>query len=178
MKYLIYTIAIILLFGINLGLFGNLPFFGKTPSLLFLLTIYFALEKKDLDFFFIAFVSGVFLDFFSAHFFGAYTMSLLVLAAGLHLFTQNFILQELNWKFLIGVLLGSLALLQTFLWLYALSVSSMHLAQETESLGIYFNGFAGSFFYNLFLMYPVYFFYGYLRKLVDYITVRRRSLVR
>ncbi len=176
MKYLIYTIAIILLLGINLGLFGNLPFFGQTPNLLFLLTLYFALEKKDFDFFFIAFVCGVFLDFFSVHYFGAYTISLLILASGLYLLTQNFILQELNWKFLAAILLGSLAILQIFLWLYALLVSGVYLAQEPESLGIYFNGFTGSLFYDLILMYPVYFFYGYLRKLVDALTLKRRGL--
>ncbi|MFA5990655.1 MAG: hypothetical protein WC794_00205 [Candidatus Doudnabacteria bacterium] len=176
MKYLIYTIAITLLLGINLGLFGNLPFFGQTPNLLFLLTFYFALEKKDLDFFFIAFVSGLFLDFFSVHFFGGYTIALLVTASLLYLFTQNFILQDINWKFLIGILLGSMAVARILLWFYAVSVAVMHLAPETDSLKVYFSDFTWSFLYNLLLMYPIYFFYGYLRKLVDLLTVKRRGI--
>lgn len=175
-KYLIYTIAIILLFGINLGLFGNLSVFGQVPNLLFLLMIYFALEKKELDFFYIAFLSGLFLDFFSVHFFGGYTLSFLVLSAVLYSLTQNFILQDLNWKFLIGVLLGSMAVLQIFLWCYASAVAVMHLSAEPESLGVYFNNFVWNFLYNLLLFYPVYFYYGYLRKLVDLLTVKRRGM--
>lgn len=140
--------------------------------------MYFVLDKKDYDFFFIAFISGIYLDFFSAHFFGAFTFSLLFLSSILHIVTQNFIIRELNWKFVVGLLLSSLAVFRVFLWIYAIAVSVMHLSQPTEAINVYFNGFFWSFVYNLLLLYPVYLFYRYLKKLTDNFTVKRRSLVR
>lgn len=176
MKYFIYTIAIILLFGINLGLFGRLPIYGQVPNLLFLLVIYFALEKKSYDFFFIAFLSGLMLDFFSAHFFGAFIFSLLFLSAALHLLARNFIVLELDKKALIAVLFGSWAILRLCLGLYSIMVFSFHLTSEAGGIKVYFNGFIWSLFYNLFLLYPVYLFYGYLKKIVDSLTAGRRTL--
>ncbi len=178
MKYLIYTIAIILLFGVNLGLFGNLPIFGQVPNLLFLLTMYLALEKKDYDFLFVAFICGIFLDFFSASFFGGFTFSLLITSAVLHVISQNFILLELDWKFLVGLLLGSMALFKLLLWLYIFFVTISHLYAGNESLSMYFRNFAWNYLYNLLLIYPMYFFYGYLRKLIDGIKVRKHGLGR
>lgn len=61
-KYLIYFFAIVALLVLNLGLFNNLQIKGQIPNLLFLFSLCFALEKKSFDFFFVAFVSGLFLD--------------------------------------------------------------------------------------------------------------------
>jgi len=176
-KYVIYTLALVLLFGVNLGLFGRLPIYGQVPNLLFLLVLYFALEKKDYDFFFIAFLSGIILDFFSAHFFGAFTFTLLFLSSFLHLLARNFIVVELDKKALVALLLGSWAVFRLLLGLLAVLALRMHLTSEAEGLKMYFNGFVWSLIYNLLLLYPVYLFYGYLRKIVDNLTVRRRRLI-
>jgi cell shape-determining protein MreD len=86
MKYLIYLFAIIILLAVNIGLFNNLQIKGQIPNLLFLMTLFFVLEKKSYDFFFISMVSGLFLDFFSTSFFGSFTVALLTLSLLLHFF--------------------------------------------------------------------------------------------
>src|SRR3989344_3299474 len=105
MKYFIYLLSVIILLGLNLGIFGQFPIFGQIPNLLFLLVIFFALEKRSYDFFFVGFVCGLFLDFFSANYFGSFTLSFLAVGLAMHVFAGSFIGVELNWKVLGLILL-------------------------------------------------------------------------
>src|SRR3989344_6272424 len=101
MKYLIYLISIIVLLGLNLGLFNNFQINGQIPNLLFLFCLCFSLEKSakggsasggiDYDFFFVSFISGLFLDFYSTSFFGGFTLAFLCLSFLLHLMATNVI---------------------------------------------------------------------------------------
>jgi cell shape-determining protein MreD len=177
MKYLFYLFTIIVLLGFNLGLFSSLQVGGQIPNLLLLLTIYFSLEKKNYDFFFVAFVSGVFLDFYSAGFFGAFTLAFLIFAFLIHLVVNNFIVLEINWKSLSLLLLGSLLVMNLILWVYGLIVFKLNWVPDYESLKIYMSKFFVSFAYNWLLLYPVYLLFGYLKNFIDNFTVRRRGIV-
>src|SRR5271155_5350447 len=118
MKYVIYLISIIVLLGLNVGLFSNLQIQGQIPNLLLLLTVYFALDKKGYDFFFTAFVCGIFLDFFSPGFFGAFTVAFLILALAINALVNSLMLLEINWKSLTLLLLGALVVVNFSVWLY------------------------------------------------------------
>ncbi len=122
MKYLIYFIAIIILLGLNLGIFNFFPIFGHVPNLLFLLSLFFALEKKDYDFFFTAFICGLFLDFYSAGFFGAFTLAFLTVSVAIHSFVNNVFVFEINWKTLSAALFTGMLFLTLIIWLYGLVV--------------------------------------------------------
>ena len=145
MKYFIYLLAIIILLGVNLGLFNNLQFGGQIPNFLLLLTVYFSLEKKDFDFFFIAFVCGVFLDFYSANFFGGYTLAFLATALALHIFVNYILVLEVNWKSLTGLIFCSLVLVNFLLWLYGLLAFKLNLAADYTGFKIYLDGFLAGF---------------------------------
>jgi cell shape-determining protein MreD len=178
MKYLIYLIAIIILLGVNLGLFNNLQIQSQIPNLLFLLTLFFALEKKDYDFFFIALISGIFLDFFSAGFFGGFTLAFLAVAFGAHLVAANLLVAELNWKTLSLALLGALVFFNLTLWAYGLAAFKLSFSLQYIGIKIFTSRFLASFFYNWLLLYPVYLFFTFLHNFVDNLNIRRRGVVR
>jgi rod shape-determining protein MreD len=175
MKYLIYLVAIIILAGVNVGLFNNLQLFGQIPNLLLLFTICAALEKNNYDFFFIALVSGIFLDFYSASFFGSFTIGLLLVALFLNFLVNTFVVLELNWKSLSLLVLASLVFLDFFLWSYGLLAYRLNWSVDFVSLKAYSGSFFSALIYNWLLLYPTYVFYTFTRRLVDNLSLRRRG---
>jgi rod shape-determining protein MreD len=178
MKYLVYFFTIIILLGLNLGLFNSWQIGGQFPNFLLLLTIFFALEKKDFDFYFIAFFSGLFLDFYYTGFFGAYTFSLITIALGLHLLANRFLVLELNWKSLTLLLLGSLIVFNFLLFVYGFITYKIGLSGEYENIKAFSGSFPQSFFYNWLLLYPMYLFSQGLKNFIDNWTVRSRGIIR
>jgi cell shape-determining protein MreD len=177
-KYLVYLIAIIILLGVNLGLFNSLQIQSQTPSLLFLLTLFFALEKKGYDFFFIALISGLFLDFYSAGFFGAFTLAFLVVSLLTHLFAANVLAAELNWKTLSLSLLGALVVFNLIIWAYGLMAFKLSFTSQYIGIKIFTSRFLINFLYDWLLLYPVYLYFTFLRNFTDNMDVRRRGVVR
>lgn len=173
MKYLAYLIFIILLFGLNVGFFSLFKLQGVAPNLLLIMVILFALEKGDLDFFFIAVLSGFFLDFFSGAFFGGYSLGFLLLAFLLNLVVQNFAVFEMNWKFLTGALLASVLFLDFFLWFYNLLILKSGLATAAAvNFGLFQRQFLIQFFYNLLLLFPMLRLKNFVQALIQKITYR------
>ena len=178
MKYLIYLIAIIFLLGINLGLFNSLQVQGQIPNLLFLLTLFFALEKNDYDFFFVALMSGLFLDFYSGVFFGGFTLAFLSVSLCAHLLVTNILAADLNWKTLSAFLFGALVIFNLILLAYGLIVFKLNFSPQYTGLRIFTSQFLINFLYNWLLLYPVYLVFTFLRNIVDNMNIRRRGVVR
>lgn len=178
MKYLIYLIAVIVLLGVNLGLFSNLRIQSQIPNLLFLLTLFFALEKKDYDFFYIAFFSGLFLDFYSGSFFGGFTLAFLVVFLCVNLFVTNVLVVDLNSRTLSLALLAALVFVNLIIWAYQLAAFKLNLSPQYIGIQIFTSRFLVSFLYNLAFLYPVYLFFTYLRNLVDKLSIHRRGIIK
>ena len=177
MKYLIYIISIIILLGINLGLFGNLQILSQVPNLLLLFTLCAALEKKNYDFLYIAFVCGIFLDFFSASFFGGFTLSFLFIALILNFLSNAFVLLELNWKSLSLILFGALLLLNLFLWVYGFIAFWLHWTGDFNNFKNFSGVFLINLLYNWVLLYPTFIYYSYVRRIIDGFEIRGRGVV-
>src|ERR1700690_3255463 len=176
MKYLVYLIAIIVLLGVNLGVFNYFPIKEQIPNLLLLLVLLFALEKKDFDFFFLAFVSGLFLDFYSAGFFGGFTLAFLAVSLAAHLVVDNIFVFEINWKTLSLSLLVGLAIFNLVIWAYGLLAYKLSWESEYINIGVYISHFPVNFLYNWLLLYPVYLFFTFLRSFVDNLSSHRRGV--
>lgn len=159
-------------------MFGNLRIQGQMPNLLFLLALFFALEKKDYDFFFIALVSGMFLDFYSAGFFGGFTLAFLIVSLCAHLFATDILVIDLNWKTLSLSLLAALIIFYLIVWVYQLSAFKLNAGSQYTGIKIFTARFLVNFFYNWLLLYPVYLYYTFLRNIVDSLSVRRRGVVK
>jgi len=178
MKYLLYLLAIIILVGINIGLFNNLQIGGQIPNLLLLLVLYFSLDKDSYDFFFLAFVSGIFLDFYSADAFGAFTLAFLLVAISARILSSRVVVLEANWKYLTLLLLGSLLCFDLVVWLYGLAAYSLGLSLGYVSIRAFTASLIPGFFYNWLLLYPMYMLYDFLKNLIDGLTIRRRGIIR
>ncbi len=178
MKYLIYLIAIIFLLTINLGLFNHLEIKGQIPNLLFLFTLCCVLEKEDFDFFFVALVSGILLDFYSADFFGAFTVAFLIISFFLHLFINKLMFLGLSWKSLSATLIFSLFSLNFMVWLYGLITFKLGWIGHATGFKVVLSGFLPALFYNVLLLYPVYVFAIFLKRFINNLYIRRRGVVR
>src|SRR5438132_835918 len=110
MKYLLYIIFVILLLSINVGFFSYFSIWGVVPNLLFLVVIIIALEGKAFGFFYVSVIAGLFLDFYSTSFVGSFTFAFLILSFSLHLLVRNVFMFEINWKYLSGIVLICLLL--------------------------------------------------------------------
>ncbi len=177
MKYLIYLLAIIILLGINLGLFNYLQIQNQMPNLLLLLTLCFALEKKDYDFFFIAFVSGLFLDFYSTGFFGQFTLAFLLAAFFLHIFA-NILALEQNFKTLSAALAVCVIFFNFFVWLYSFAAFKLNWTGEYLDFKMLLKGLAASLVYSWLLLYPVYLLSQFLKRSLDRLNQRSGGVVR
>lgn len=177
MKYFIYIISIIILLGLNVGLFNNLQIRGQIPNLLLLLTLYCSLEKKGYEFFFVAFIAGIFLDFYSVNFFGSFTLAFLVLALAIHFLSGSLMVLEVNWRSLTLLLLASLLLVNFTLWLYGFLAFKLNLTADYESIVVFIKSFPAEFFYNWLLLYPMYLLSNLLKRLIDNLKLRRRGFV-
>ena len=178
MKYFIYLISIIILLGLNLGLFSLFPIRGQLPNLLFLMALCASLWKKDFDFFFISLISGLFLDFFSTGFFGAYTLALLTMSLCLHLFANNVLITEFNWKTLSVAAAFSWLFFSIMVWLYSLAAFKLNLNVENIGFKFFIGGFFPSLFYNLLLLHPIRAVSNFLKLYVDNLIIRGRGVIR
>ncbi len=178
MKYLIYLAALLVLAGFNVGIFRSLPLAGQVPNLLFLFVLCFVLEKKDYDFFFVAFFTGLFLDLYATGFFGGWTLGLLLVVVALHGFANWLTVVGLNWKSLGFVLTAALLLLNLELWLYGLVISRFNWSGSYVPLNAYVRAFLPQLLYDGLLLYPVYVYYNLIMRWVENLSLKRRGIVR
>src|SRR5581483_2002403 len=174
MKYFIYLIAIILVAGLNAGVFNNLQIRGQAPNFLLLLAVCFTLEKKDFDFFFVCFFCGLLLDFYSSGFFGGFTLAFLGIGLILHIFSGNFLVTELNWKTLSLVIALALAFLDFVLCLYGLAAFKFNWTYQVIGFKVFAGSFIPALLYNLLLLYPAYLATVFVIRIVDNMDVRKR----
>lgn len=173
MKYLIYLLAIVFILGLNVGLFAYLKIGGVAPNLLLIFVMLFSLEKDSYDFFFIALISGIFLDFYSVVTFGSFSIALVLLAYFLHLFVNRLVVFESNWKYLLGILAGSLLLVNIIIWLYSEAMFKLDLIPFPMETKLLLNQVVMGFIYNLLLLYPMYRFTDFVQRVVSSLSYSR-----
>lgn len=178
MKYLIYFVTIIFLLSVNIGFFGQLPVWGQIPNLLLLLLINFSLDKKSFDFFFVALIAGLLVDFYSSTFFGGFTLGFLLVASFIYILANAFIFLEVNWKSLSILTFASLCVLYFTVWLYGFSVSKMGIQPTYIPFKYFLRNFPGMLIYNLILLFPMYLFSNWLKDFVNRLLMKSRGVVR
>ncbi len=166
MKYLIYLLLIIVLCGVSVGLSPLINIRGQVPQLLFLLAFIWSLDRAGWDFLFVAFISGLFLDFYTGSFVGTFSMPLITVCLVFHFIIENFLALELSPKFLAALLLPAQILFGTVYFFYSWLLYKMHLWPILPDAKILAEGFIISFFYNLLFLYPIFSLTDYVRMLV------------
>ncbi len=156
MKYIIYVIVIIILAGLQVGLFGFIKLFGAVPNLLLLFVVGCCLQRDTADSFFVALIAGLFLGFSSSILVGSYSLVFLVLAALLYFIIYRLVVFELNWKYLLAVAAGATIFVEICVW--GISKLGTHYAWSAVSLDIFIlrRNLVFEVIYNLLLIYPIY----------------------
>lgn len=156
MKYAIYFFIIIILAGVNFGVFPFLSFYGVLPNLLLILLVVVSLSKAKPEFsFFIAFFSGLILDFSSGIFFGSFTITFLCLVLILELITKNFLVIDIDWKYQIIIFILVLILTHLLLYGFNLLAFYFHWVKERVDLASLKETLLPFLAYNLLLFYPI-----------------------
>lgn len=118
MKYFIYFFVILCLVGITGGVFDVFPLFRSVPQLLLVFVAVIAVERKNLDYIFVALVSGIFMDALTGVAFGSYTLSYFAAALLIRLVFQDFLLVSNAWKHLPWIVVIATIVQHIWVWLY------------------------------------------------------------
>jgi cell shape-determining protein MreD len=167
MKYLFYTLFLIILCGLWVALAPFLRISGQVPQVLFLLVLAWSLEKQDEDFLLIALLSGLFLDFYSGLAAGSFTVPLLMVALLARLVTNNFLALELNSKYLAALLLPAQVLFEACYFGVGWLWFKLGLAADIPSMHMLLRGFLVALAYNLVFLYPISSLVGWIRYVVQ-----------
>ena len=163
MKYTIYFIIIILLVGLNVGLFKYIPFFGAVSNLLLLFVVGVSLQREAEESLFIAFISGIFLDYYNGLFIGSFAISFLSVSIIIYFFIHQLVVFELSWRYLFTIVTLSTIFTACLVW--ALNVLAIHFnfpAAFIDTSELHFHLMA-EVIYNLLLAYPLYLLATYLK---------------
>jgi hypothetical protein len=138
----------------------------------------FAIDKKNLDFYFFALIGGLLLDFFSTTYFGSYGFGFLLTGVFVYAMAGSLFFLEVNWKSLSLFLFGSLALLSFSLWFFNFAAFKFGWTVLYSPLKLYMTEFPANFFYNWLLLYPMYLVSNKLKDLISNFAIRSRGVVR
>ncbi len=174
MKYLIYTLTIIILLAINVGFFSTI---NLMPNLLLIFLIFHSLDKENNDFFFIALASGLLLDFYSATFTGTFMLSFLIVGLILHLLATNVIVLEINWKIMAVLSAATLALTDVLVWFFSWSAFKLGWAKYLIDISMLRHRFLVDLVCNLLLLYPMYLLAGFIKSVVENFQLRQRNKI-
>jgi cell shape-determining protein MreD len=117
MKFLVYSLLLIILLSLNLETARFLNGTGVTLNFLFLIVVFASLESRDYSFLFVAFLAGLLIDFYNAAPFGSFLFSFILLASLLNWVARTFWVYELNFR-AVAIFLGiAFVVLEILIWL-------------------------------------------------------------
>ncbi len=156
MKYLIYILVIIILTGLQIGLFSYLKLFSVAPNLLLLFLIGVCLQRGSEDSFLVAFLSGLFLEFSIGILPGSYSLPFLILAALLYFVIYRLVVFELSWKYLLAVAIASTIFVELSAWLIGKVALHYSWTIAVVDFGILKRRIIFEIIYNTALIYPIF----------------------
>jgi rod shape-determining protein MreD len=166
MKYLSYALVMLILFSLNMGMFPYLEIFSGTPNLLMLFVIALSVESKDYDFIVLAFLSGLFLDFYTDVAIGSFSVGFMLLGILIQYIAKEYLVLELNWKYLLGLMVAGYVFVYAFVWVYGLCMYRFGLANAAVELPMLQKRILPELFYNAVLLYPLYWVTDLMREFI------------
>lgn len=156
MKYFIYFIILIVLAGLQSGLFRYLKFFGAVPDLMLLFVVGCCLQREAEDAFFVALLAGLFVDLQNGVFVGSYAFSFLLLALLLYLVIRQLVVFELNFKYLVAATIVAVVFTGFLAWLISGLAEHLNLAVAAIDPHIWRSRLLPEIIYDVILCYPIY----------------------
>lgn len=119
MKYIIYSILILFLLAVNIESTRLFLAWPVRLNLLLLLIVFAGLKKHNYDFLWMAFVCGLFLDFYHAAPFGSFLFTFLITAWLVSWAARIFWVYELDWRGIGLFMVLALIFSEILLWTYS-----------------------------------------------------------
>ena len=176
MKYLIYTILIIVLLSINMEAARLFFYTPVRVNLLVLPVIFSAVEKRDRSFLFLAFVSGLFLDFYGSAPFGTFLFSFILGASLLNWAAQAFWVHALSFKPFALFTASALVLIGILTRIFSAIFPEGGFTLFTLSFSQEFWRFILSLIFGLLAALPVYFLWRFAERLIVKLEAKRLVL--
>jgi len=174
-KYIIYFGVLVVLSGITLGFFNHYRIVGVAPNLLLLFTVFAALEQKNLDFMFIAFIGGLFADSYTGVSMGSFLVGFLTIGFIGHIVHTRVVFLNSLWKYLpIAVVVAVLGV-YAWVWVFNNILFYFHVWSVTVSTKAFRHMLPALLVYNIILMYPVYFVYTFVRNTVAKFELKKKG---
>lgn len=163
-KVVIYIITVILLLALSIVF----PKVGTSaPSFLFLLTAVYAFRKDDSDYLWLAFFSGLALDFYSNTFLGIFALSFLITALIINYTTRTFFSSDLSLIYIAVIV--TLAYLLVVGLVYILNTMAIRFDTALSISGEYLiTKIWLDLFLNLIFVAPIYFLSLSVDRLINY----------
>ena len=166
MKYFIYCITVIVLAGLNFGLFGYLKVFGVAPDLLLLFVVGASLQRDADDSFYIAFLGGLFMDFYNGLLAGSFTIAFLLVSLLSYLFIHKLVVFELSWRYLFAATILSTVFTALFVWFVTAAVFHAGWMQNSIDIRLLRSHLLIEIVYNSLLAYPIYILASWLKNFI------------
>jgi len=177
MKYLFYFFVLVILAGLQTGLFSYFRFFGATPNLILLFILGVCLQREGGDWIFVALMGGLLTDYSTGMLPGTFTISFLSAAVLLYLTIHNLVVFELNWKYLVGVVILFTLIANLLSWIIS-NFALMHSwTQAAIDLRVSAAQFLPATIYNIALAYPVYMLASWLWQLILKYQGKRHRII-
>ncbi len=152
-KIVIYTIFVIFLLSLSI-VFPKIG--ASAPNFLFLFAVVYAFRKDDSDYLWLAFFSGLALDFYTNSFLGIFAISFLITAYIINYTTRTFFSSDLNPGYIgLIVMLAYLLVVGLVYFLNSLAVrfgAGLPVSGEYLTTKVWFD-----LFLNLIFALPIYF---------------------
>jgi rod shape-determining protein MreD len=155
MKYVIYIFAVLIAFGLEVGIFGQFPLARTLPDLVLIMVVFFAIKLDNQDAYIVALVGGLLMDFYSGTAIGTFTLAYLlvaVLAQGLY---RSFIVHELSWKQAPAVLVAATVLLYAWIIFYGWLLVKTHWTADAVTFSDLRSRFLPQIIYSFLALYPM-----------------------
>lgn len=162
MKIFILIALAIILFGINVGFFNSISFFGAIPNLLFLMIIVCAFgDFNDTELFVLALFSGLMFDIYNSALMGTFIFGLLFLALILRMISRRFLFFQTRLKHIHIGLFFSQAFIYAFSYFYPYTIKTLFVNNNVILYDFYIQNFLIEYMYNLIIIFPVFFLMNY-----------------
>lgn len=174
MKYFVYLITVLISIGLTAGIFSLFPILRGTPQLLLILILVIAVERKNLDFIFIAVVAGIFLDFLTSLAFGSYTLSFVFLGFCARYVFREYLITSNTWKHLPWIISVAIIIQYLWFWIYnALLFRFDQLAVPIGLIDIILTSF-GAIIYTGVLFLPVYWVIEKISQFIETLDLKKK----
>jgi cell shape-determining protein MreD len=159
MRYIIYTIAILVNFALTKDLFGQMTLGGAIPNLNLLLVIIVASESDRLDFLFIALVAGLVTDIGFGLPIGTFAFAYIFSGLLSHILFHGPLSLTVGWKnFALATLMG---VILTYLWTIVFSkiLAAAGILPFSFAFGQLWHIIFFTLVYNIILAFPLFWIY-------------------